>query len=118
MLGIDVLKPLGGMISLKDDTLIIHDETRATSVKLHEENATEAIISSQCGDMPQASNKRYKDLPWKYREIFTTRPGRISCYIWQIPFHSESEKCIAFLYKGRCYEHNETPFGRKPADQS
>ena len=75
------------MIDLRDNTLTIHQETRTTTIKMHED-ATEAIISNKCnlrtletsgeltiervqakmdslGAMPQTTKNRYKDLLWK-----------------------------------------------------
>ena len=32
---------------------------------------------------------------------------------WQKPLHADSKKYTSFLYKGKCYEYNVTPFGLK-----
>ena len=103
VVGIDVLKPLGGMINLKNNTLTVQDEIMSNTVELYEEDSVENPVSNHhdlrimevseeltleqvntkmdsLKEMAQVCKQKYKDLLWKYRRIFTSRPGRISCY--------------------------------------
>ena len=242
VLGIDILRPMGAVIDLRNNTLTVSDkEGNKYTAKIQEEVSSSPITSNLCClrqvdnskeltmDLlsqkmesmqlaPAELQQRYKDLLWKYRRVFTTKPGRISCYhhhlilregelprarsypiplkyesqadeqiqtmiewgivqksssphinplvvttkkngkirlcldarrlnekllddhegtenmetlfqrcrdkkllssldmnmsFWQIPLHSDSKKYTAFLYKGKCYEYNVTPFGLK-----
>ena len=238
VLGIDILKPLGGIINLKEDTLTIQQEKQTTTIQMHEEEVSATNLCNLRGldiheeltveeiqakmeswkNMSEINKHRYKDMLWKYRRIFVTKPGLISCYhhhltlvdgnplcsrtypipynyekqadeqissmikwniiqkstspfvsplvittkkdgkirlcldarklnerlqadhegtesmevlfqrchnkrvlssldmnmsFWQIPLHSDSKQYTAFLYKGKCYEYNVTPFGLK-----
>lgn len=45
------------------------------------------------------------------KKLFTRLDLNMS--FWQIPLTEESKKYTAFLYKGKCYQHNVTPFGLK-----
>ena len=40
VLGMDVLKPLGGIINFKGDTLTIQQEKRTTTIRMHEEEVS------------------------------------------------------------------------------
>ena len=44
----DVLKPLGGIINLKEDNLNIQQIARTTTIKMHEEEVPEPSTINQC----------------------------------------------------------------------
>ena len=95
------------MINLKNNTLTVQDEITSNTVELYEEDSVENPISSHhdlrildvseeltleqvhtkmdsLKETPQVCKQKYKDLLWKYRGIFTSRPGRISCYKYHL----------------------------------
>ena len=43
--------------------------------------------------MSQTTKNRYKDLLWKYRMIFVTKPGRISCYYHRLTLMDGDPLC-------------------------
>ena len=242
VLGIDVLRSVGGVIDLTNNKLTVQDNNGKRYVtEMQEETGLNSTTTElyclklvktldqltpdqleekikSMGKIPPQDQRKYKDLLWKYRRVFNSQPGRISCYyhrltlkegnlpcartypiplkyekkadeqiqtmikwgiirrscsphinplvatvkksgdirlcldarglnqnlwedhegtenmetlfqrcrnkrlmssldmnmsFWQIPLHPSSKQYTAFLYKGRCYEHNVTPFGLK-----
>ena len=104
VLGIDVLRSIGGIINLSNNTLTIQNNSGKNYVtEMHEEVSLDTTTTELCclklvntpgqptadqieekiksmGKIPAQDQKRYKDLWCNYREAFNTQPGRISCY--------------------------------------
>ena len=116
VLGIDVLRTMGSLVNLRDGTLTLHQESKTATIKMYGGELTEAPRTNQDevrlldsyeeltteqlqakiesrGTMPQAIKRKYKDLLWKYREIFITKPGRIDCYYHRLTLTDGHPPC-------------------------
>ena len=116
VLGVDVLRTMGRLINLRDGTLTLNQESKTATIKMYEEESpedpranpgevrlletyeelTEEQLQSkiESGEtMPQAMKRKYKDLLWKYREIFITKPGRIDCYYHRLTLTDGHPPC-------------------------
>lgn len=80
-----------------------------------------------CMDARELNNSMQDDheSPQDQEDIFHKCRGAkymstldLTSSFWQIPLHRESKKYTAFIYEGRTYEHNVTPFGLKTSSAS
>ena len=128
IVGVDILRSVGGIINLRNDLLTVHDSGRPQTINVVKENSelkargishiTEKVdqegqetfndmISNKVLNNRLISPQEkliYRDMMHKYRTVFSAQPGRISCYHHKLYLEENANFCAKTYPTPICFE--------------